>query len=268
MNSGTPRLLALIFLALISLSLGFAAHAEPIPSASPSGRVLLVPLNLTVRAAPELEPGIAPVWQELVRYFEAQEPRPASLARKSADALWRSALADPEARGDEGQRDVYAAYAHFARRVAEQVEYESIVIPSLVTRVAKVHGQRASWDGVHRVVDTPRPSLGTLEAASWITVNGIRANLSAASLHVAVLTPAGELRFEGAGGLALLEHPKLIPEEGGHTLRVTERASAFEDRGALREGIEAAFARPLSASRAHGSSAPQGTRASAAKTPR
>lgn len=239
------------FLVLVVLTLGLGAQAEPAENAPAAGRVLLVPLNLGVRSTPEVEPGMEPVWRELVRYIEAREPRPASLDRGSAAALWSSAAAEPEARDGDGERDVYAAYAHFARRVAEQVEYESIVIPSLVTRVAKVHGKRASWDGVHRFVETPPTSIGQLEGAgnAWLTVTGMHGALSAASLHVAVLGPEGDLRFEGAGGIALLQRP-VAPEEGESTLRLGERRAAFDDTDALREGIEAAFTRQLPASRA------------------
>lgn len=245
-----PRILLLVAAALLSLPT--AALAEPVRSDSDSGRVVLVPLNLAVRAAPEVEPGIDPVWEELVRYFEAREPRVASLARDSATDLWKAAASEPEARDGAGKRNVYAAYAHFARRVAQQVEYDSIVIPSLVMRAAKARGQRATWDGVHRIVDTPRAAIAGFETQGNVNlaVNGIRGNIGAVSLHVAVLTPEGELRFEGTGGLALLQRPALTPEEGGNGVRLTPKSEPFDDRNALREGIESAFVRPLPGSRA------------------
>jgi len=251
MRSHSVLLLALLF--LISASPALSEPSEATASELDTGRVLLVPLNLGVRAAPEVESGMDPVWQELVSYFEAREPKLASLARDSASDLWEDAVSDPAAKDEAGERDVYAAYASFARRVAEQVEYDSIVIPSLVTRTAKVRGQRASWDGVRRYVETPRASLAGLETRGGGTsfaVNGIRGRIGAASLHVAVLSADGELRYEGAGGLAVLQRPVLRQSNRGNGLEMAVRSEAFQDRKELREGIETAFQKPLPASRA------------------
>lgn len=226
-----------------------ALFADATPEAPTAGRVVLAPLNLGVRAEPQLAPGIEPVWQELVRHFESQDPPPASLGREGAAALWNAAVADSAK--DGGERDVYAAYARFAQRVAEQVEYGSLVIPSLVVRKATVHGHQATWDGVLRIVDTP-PSVGALDGAQnfWVTSGGVHGALGAASLHVAVFSPEGELRFEGAGGLTLLQRVEMSENDGLRELRVAEQTAAFSDPDALREGIEAAFTRPLPASRA------------------
>ena len=69
--------------------------------------------------------------------------------------------ADPEA-------DVYDAYALFARRIADQVEYSAIVFPSLVTRAARLSGQTAAWDGVRRRVEgRQRQHLGPVSARRW-----------------------------------------------------------------------------------------------------
>ena len=80
-------------------------------------------------------------------------------------------------------------------------------------------------------------------------VTGVRGEIAAASLHVAVLSPDGELRFEGAGGLSVLQ--RLEPSERSTEVDVAMREDAFDDSAELREGVEAAFRRPLPASRAH-----------------
>jgi hypothetical protein len=212
-----------------------------------SGRVVLVPLNLGVRATSEVEPGVEPVWREILLHFAGQEQPATALERKSAAALWNEVMAEVSA---QPHPDVYQAYAVFARRIADQVEYSAIVFPSLVTRAARVQGDTAAWDGVRRrVALTGGPVMGSdLMLAS----QGVRGEIAAASLHVAVLSPDGELRFEGAGGLSLLQQ---IDEQekarGTAQVAVELRPDAFADASELREGVEAAFRRPLPASRAH-----------------
>jgi hypothetical protein len=86
-----------------------------------------------------------------------------------------------------------------------------------------------------------------------ITSAGVRGEIAAASLHVAVLSSDGDLRFEGAGGLSLLQELERDHEavKGGPQVAVELRQDAFADPSELREGIEVAFRRPLPASRAH-----------------
>ena len=120
----------------------------------------------------------------------------------------------------------------------------------ILIRSARVQGDTAAWDGVRRrVALTGGPVMGSdLMLAS----QGVRGEIAAASLHVAVLSPDGELRFEGAGGLSLLQQ---IDEQekarGTAQVAVELRPDAFADASELREGVEAAFRRPLPASRAH-----------------
>jgi len=242
----SPKRILRLLLSTTLLLLPAAALADDPPPALPeTGRVLLVPLNLGVRAEPQLSDGLEPVWDELVRMLEQRDPPPAALQRDAAAALWSEVLRASEP--GETQAGIYAAYGRFARRVAEQVRFDALVIPSLVTRKAEIHGHQASWDGVHRIVDTPRPP--DLAWSGSLALGG-RGSLEAASLHVAVLSPEGEIRFEGAGGIALLQDLTLVEDGGGNELRATARATPFVDSDALREGVQAAFAQPLPAANA------------------
>ena len=105
-----------------------------------------------------------------------------------------------------------------------------------------------SWDGVRHFVETPMDSYKSGEMI--ITTRGANGELRAASLHVAVLSPDGELRFEGAGGLALLQRVEVRMDGRSNQFAVADRQKPFDDADALRRGIEAAFAKPLPASRA------------------
>jgi hypothetical protein len=215
-----------------------------------SGRVVLVPPNLGVRAAAEVEPGVEPVWRELLAHFAGKEQRATALERNSAAALWNEVIAEVRAQPDP---DVYKAYALFARRISDQVDYSAIVFPSLVTRAARVTGETASWDGVRRHVKLLGPETlnGIMGSDLVIASKGVRGEIAAASLHVAVLSPDGELRFEGAGGLSVLQELDEDDVAGDAKLAVEMRPDAFADSTELREGVEAAFRRPLPASRAH-----------------
>jgi hypothetical protein len=238
-------------LMLIGALLTWAPTALAIDStdALGSGRVILVPPNLGVRASAEVEPGVEPVWREILSHFAASDQPATALERKSATALWNEVMAEVRSQPNP---DVYQAYALFARRIADQVDYSAIVFPSLVTRAAKVQGQTAAWDGVRRrVALSGTPPVSSMMGSEMLTAStGVRGEIAAASLHVAVLTPDGELRFEGAGGLSVLQK---VDEEvpGSRQVAVELRQDAFSDNVELREGVEAAFRRPLPASRAH-----------------
>ena len=75
-----------------------------------------------------------------------------------------------------------------------------------------------------------------------LTRHGASGEIAAASLHVAVFSPTGELRFERTGGLVVLQ--KLVEPEDDHHLElsVVLRRDAFADPAPLREGIAATFA--------------------------
>ena len=229
-----------------------AVSAVDAADALGDGRVVIVPLNLGVRATTEVEPGVEPVWREILSHFAARKQPATALERKSAAALWAEVMAEVSAKPNP---DVYEAYALFARRIADQVEYSAIVFPSLVTRAAHVQGKTAAWDGVRRDVDLAgRDTVGTVMGSDLVIAStGVRGEIAAASLHVAVLSPDGSLRFEGAGGLALLQELEKDRDaaKGGMQVAVGLRQDAFSDPSELREGVEAAFRRPLPASRAH-----------------
>jgi hypothetical protein len=243
--------LPLLLVLLLAFALPTIAVAEDASADLGSGRLVIVPVNLGVRPNPEVKEGVAPVWNEMLQHFGNGERPVTALERNSATILWQEIMLEMEKRGE---LDVYAAYAEFARAISEQLDYDTIVFPSLVLRAARLHGSGASWDGVRRHVDAP---LVGHEAVSKITGpdlvvsrDGLTGEIAAASLHVAVLDSDGKLRFEGAGGLTLLQ--KLVQGEkwGDAKLGVASRDDAFANVEELREGIVAAFRRPLPASHA------------------
>jgi hypothetical protein len=221
-----------------------AESGERLPAALGSGRVVVVPVNLAVRAVPEVEPGLDPVWRALLQYFASEQKPAIVIDRADAGALWNEVMADAKNTG--GDADLYAAYARFARRVGEQVEFDSIVFPTIITHPAKVSGRVASWDGIRRQIDVPgqfSESIDTYrEGKIWVNRGGATGELAAASLHVAVLSPKGELRYQGTGGLVLLQvlvRPQKRTDDVEFTAVMRKDPFAAPDQ--LREGIGAAL---------------------------
>ncbi len=221
-----------------------AESGEPRAAALGSGRVVLAPVNLAVRAVAELEPGIEPTWRALLAYFASEQEPAIALARKDAGVLWNEVMADEQKAGRG--RDLYAAYGHFARRVAEQAEFGSLVFPTLVTHSARVRGRMANWDGVSRPIEVPgqlSESIDTLrDGKIWLNRHGATGELAAASLHIAVFSPSGELRYEGTGGLVLLQE-LVAPARQTDEIELTAvmRKDPFAAPDQLREGIRAAL---------------------------
>ena len=75
--------------------------------------VVIVPLNLGVRASSEVEPGVDPVWRELLAHFAAQEQPATALERNSASALWVEVMKEVQSKPEP---DVYKAYAMFVEK--------------------------------------------------------------------------------------------------------------------------------------------------------
>jgi hypothetical protein len=240
------RVRLLLGLGAAALSLVAAVDAdEPRPAAPDTGRVVLVPVNLAVRAATAVEPGLEPVRSALVAYFASAHRPAAALPRDEAGALWNEVMAD-EKKAGRGS-DLYAAYRRFAMRVADQAEFGSIAFPTLVIRPARLNGRTAEWDGVHRPIDVPDRISEAIETFRdgkiWLDRHGVSGELAAASLHVAVFSPSGELLHEGTGGLVLLQ--ELAPPAKRDEIQLTTvmRANPFQAPDQLREGIEVAFGR-------------------------
>jgi len=232
-----------------------ACAGAPTPSAeqaaaitSGPGRVLVVPLNLALRVPAELEDVDEPVWYELLRHFQAQDRYVTVIAPVDAKLLWMDTMAELEQPG--ATRDLSTASAHFARRLAEHTDYGLLLMPSLVLRSARIHGRHAYWDGVRRrlhVRGTPMhsPIVEIGLPGSNPGVWGLSGRVSAASLHVALLSSDGRLLYQGLGGLDLLQEASLDRRAASETWQLALRKAPFADVEALRQGIALAFEREL-----------------------
>src|SRR5262245_31763559 len=246
----TGTLLRALALPLAAAAL---ACASPGPEGAPApgpGRIVVAPLNLGITAPAELAGADGPVWDELLRYLRRLDRPLAVLDAPSAGRLWASARAELERAG--GVVDPTRTASRFAERLAEEVDYAVLIMPSLVVRKARIGGQRASWDGVSR--DLPQrgalPFTRVEEALAGIRIEGFRGSIAAASLYVAMVAPDGESLYEGLAGLDVIQEvaPVARPRQG-REWSLEPRRDAFADAAGLREGIELAFERRLPATR-------------------
>jgi hypothetical protein len=246
--SPAPRPFALtcLLVLLAAGALACASPATPGPAATAPrlGRVIVVPLNLGLHTPSELRDGEAAVWSELIGYLRAQDRSLAVVEADDALALWGDALDELADSADPvGSR---AAASRFAQLLAEHVEYDVVVIPSLVIRRARVGGNHASWDGVRRPlpVRTPLPIASAVDTGlEGVTVSGFKGSIAAASLHVAMLGADGEPLYEGLAGLDVIQELTHGAAAPAAEWTLAPRGDSFADASGLREGVERAFAR-------------------------
>jgi hypothetical protein len=230
-----------------------SAHAAPAQEAPARvDRVVVVPLNLVVRAPAELEGEGDPVWQELLRYFQERDRKVGVLNEISAERLWLQAIRDLDL--TDRSAALREGEARFARELAKHKEYDMLVIPSLVLRPGHLSGYHAVWDGVQREVPNAAILIGELnggiDASADMRFDGLRGKVGAVSLHVTVLRSDGSEVFQGLGGLDVLQKlAREHPWDG--SVRFVKREEFLDDPEAIREGIERAFDGPtLTAARA------------------
>jgi hypothetical protein len=215
---------------------------------APAQHVVVAPLNLGIRLAPELEPALGPAWEETLRYLGSQDRQLRVIAREDSRRLWQQTLHEL---GDSA--DHASASAGFARRLREHTNYDLLVMPSLVLRTAEVYGHRASWDGVQRrlrLAKSRGPSDGEwlVEATHPAIQARFRGELAGISLHVVALTAGGEVAFEGLGGLDLLHELSFESGTVRHGWQPRAVSQLLANADSVREGVRVAFERPLSTS--------------------
>jgi hypothetical protein len=249
-----PRLalrLALVPLAVVAAA-GCGAPRTPAAAAAVVAvphieRVVVAPLNLGLRPPQELRGSEGPVFRELLRHLQAQD-RPVSLLDEAdAGALWDAAFAESGAAG--AKPEFRATASRFAGRLAQQTDFDLLVLPSLVLRRAAVGGRHAKWDGVRRRLPI---RYGNIEAHSLenevpgAALWGYRGSVAAASLYVVLLDRRGERVHEGLAGLDVVQ--ELRPDKGtpgSAKWSLAPRLDAFADASNVREGVGLAFERPL-----------------------
>jgi hypothetical protein len=226
-------------------ALACASAGQPGAPAPRPDRVVVAPFDLALRTPAELRGREPLVWPELLRYLGTRDRKLAVVDADDAARLWQAAILDLERSG--AAREPRAAAAGFARRVADHVDYDVLVLPALVVRRARVGGYHAFWDGVRRDLParTPLP-LALDEGISGVEFSGYRGSIAAASLYVALFAPDGALLYEGLAGLDVIqEAARVARPHDAPVWTLAPRRDLFADAAELREGIERAFERRL-----------------------
>jgi hypothetical protein len=209
-------------------------------------RILIAPLNVGLHMPSELDDHADPVWQELLRYVETRGVKTATISAQDAQRLWHEVVLEIQHSGTSPA--FHTATAQFARRLAEQTDFDRLLLPSLVVRSARVNGRRAYWDGVRRPLPLrdaapsgmiPELSTDPITASAF----GLRGQVAAASLHIRILGPDGVSVYDGIAGLDVLQEAGLTNRwhSPSSTWGLAAREHPFAIHEHLRTGIELAF---------------------------
>ncbi len=206
-------------------------------------RVLLCPLNLVLALRPEIQRGAKPVDDEIVAYLESRSLQLERLGLIEGRKLWKQSVAEAKALGS-----VARGAQIFVSHLAQDHEFDVVVMPSLLLHQERMDNWNASWDGVTRrmtVANAPESGQEIDRPDSTYDIGIMGRSLSGpvwvTSLHVLVFDRNGARIFEGRGGMELTQEVELGPAKKKYESRLRPRGALFEDRIFLREGVARAF---------------------------
>ena len=216
------------------------------PAAPAAGRVVVVPVNLAVRAVAEVEPGLDPVWRALLAYLASQQQPVVALARKDAGVLWNEVMADEKQAGERRRSLRRLSPLRAARRRAGGVRQHRLpdARHALGARERSLGGlgRRAPPDRGPRPVQ--RGDRHVREGKIWLNRHGAhrRARGGVAARRGILARRRAALRGHGRARAAAGARRA---REDATTIELTTvmRRNPFEAPDQLREGIEAAFGR-------------------------
>jgi hypothetical protein len=192
-------------------------------------RVLLCPPNLVLALRPEIQNGWQPMDREVAAYLESHGLEVRRLGIIEGRRHWKQAVSDAKTAGT-----LPSAPGIFVSRLAQDFEFDAVVMPSLILLQTRMDANTASWDGVTRrmkVVGAPNQgAFGGLSGRAWV-----------ASLHVLVFASDGLEVFEGRGGIDFAQQIDRIAQGRSFRYELRPSASIFVDPAVLHEGVVRAF---------------------------
>jgi hypothetical protein len=225
----------------LALLLGCAGGGAPrertVLAGNAARNLVILPLNIAAVMPTELEASSPVVWKELEVYLRAQGKELKTLSFRNARQLWLSSI------GAARAADARAGFDDAARvlvgKLAQLVDFDAVIVPSLYLREAPIAGRSASWDAVER----PLAIEGMERLRADLRLEGLAPG---ASLLVALFDALGEKLHDGIGGLDLLVVARVVRTRASApdaiTLQFTTRTELFASRENVQEGIATALA--------------------------
>jgi hypothetical protein len=208
---------------------------------TPTETVLILPLNVAAVMPPELETLGPFVWEELELHLRAHDKALKTVAPVDARRLWRRSVEDVRSRGKGVKTGYDDATRALVLELTKHAKFDTVIVPSLFIREARISGGTASWDGVERPLEIAGNGVVHENVAPDAPLMGVA---PAASLHAVVLDGNGDKLHEAVGGLTLLvrvREPDAATAATGE-LEWVVRSDLHANRVHLREGIEIALA--------------------------
>jgi hypothetical protein len=154
---------------------------------------------------------------------------------------WKQAVSEAKAAGE-----ISNSAGIFVSRLAQDREFDAVVMPSLIMIQKRMDSSAASWDGVSRRLKTSIESSrapGRQDSAYSTSAGhpGFSGPAWVTSLHVLVFARDGSRVFEGRGGIDFAHQIDVVKVGRNHRAQFGPNRSIFTDREILREGVRLAF---------------------------
>jgi hypothetical protein len=235
------------FVLLLAIFAGSGCAAVPHPYAILPGhegggagqRLVVLPLNVVVSMPGELQKPSKSVADLTSRYLQESGNTVETLSFYDARSRWLAAVRTVQAAGGSDQ-DFNAAGRVFVEQLAQEKEFDAVVMPNLVYRTADIYSgsSTVSWDGVKRDMEVVNQAQ---MKGSIHLMGNFFGSIDAVSLHVFIFDAGGERFFESYGGLDLVHLADVAGAEDEYRWQMRLKSDPLADEGALREGIELAF---------------------------
>jgi hypothetical protein len=202
-------------------------------------RFLLCAPNFAVSLPASLEAGTQPFREEIEAYLLAQGRQVERVNLSDVRLVWKHSL---ERSKEDGATE--SAAVIFTKQLAEQFDFQALVLPSFLLHKVTTSASVARWDGVERrmqMVNAPQRSVGRSRDMVADGISRLSGEMTVASVHIMILSPAGERVFEGRGGLDFIGQLDMSAVSDTHRFQIVPRNDLFDERAVLREGIEIAF---------------------------
>jgi len=232
------RALAAILVAAATLAGAAPRTAAAADAARPVA--LLAPMNFAEQVPAPVVDGFEPVEAVLSAYLVHEGFELNKLSGAKFNRIWRAnETGSVPAYGEPGYEQALRSVVVY---LAERIDFDVLVVPSLAVRKEQANGSGVRWDGVFQSIDITRSSFD--RGGNNIEAPSVRGLVDVASLRIELWSPKGEHLYDGRGGLEILQRWSVDWTNVGTRHVPAEfvlRDDLFEDDRRLARGVKAAF---------------------------